>query len=462
MTKNAALADLPGPPGLPLLGNALRLDLSRLHLVLEAWAERYGSRYTFRIGRKPIVVLAEPEEVLAVLRDRPETFRRLGAIEAVNRELGMEGLFSVEGETWRRHRDQVMQGFDRAQLRRFFPALAGIAGRLVRRWEPWARSGRAFDGHADLTRYTVDVTTNFVFGCDLNILERGADTLQSQVDKILPMINRRVNAPFPYWRYWKTRADREVDRAMAAIRETCAGFIAASRARLAAPDAVPANLLEGLLTAGNGGEGLAEPEIIGNTVTMLLAGEDTSAHTLAWIIDFLCHDPEAQRRVQEEADALPERPEVQDLDRLVYLDGVMQEAMRLKGVAPLLFLEARRDAVIGGLAIPGGTGLMVLLRYPCLRERQFTQATEFRPDRWLLPRDSVRYPVHTKQALMPFGAGPRFCPGRHLAWIEIKTALAALCRNFHLAQAEGVERAEEHFGFTMKPSHLQIRLVSRR
>lgn len=474
MTEPRSLADLPGPRGLPFLGNALQINPGRLHRILEAWAGKYGSRYKLRIGPKPIVVLGEPEEVLSVLRDRPETFRRLGAIEAVIGELGMAGVFSAEGETWRRHRELVMQGFDRTQLRRFFPTLAEIAGRLVRRWAPAARSGEPFDGHADLTRYTVDVTTNFVFGCDLNTLERGADVLQAHIEKILPTINRRINAPVPYWRFWKFRGDREVDRAMAAVQEACAGFIAENRARLAAPppagalsgtenaDASQAsNLLEGFLSVGDGGTGLSEAEIIGNTITMLIAGEDTSAHTLAWIIDYLCHEPEVQRRVREEVDGLPEVPTSQDLDRLAYLDGVMQEAMRLKSVAPLLFLEANRDTVVGGLPIPRGTGIMALLRYPCLEERHFTRAAEFHPERWLLPRDLAAYPAHHKQALIPFGAGPRFCPGRHLAWIEIKAAMAALCRHYHLAAAEGVAPARERFGFTMMPSHLRIRIGTR-
>jgi cytochrome P450 len=465
MTKPAAFADLPGPKGLPLLGNLLQIDPARLHLILEAWAERHGPRYRFRLGPKPVLAVAEPSEVLEILRDRPENFRRLRAIESVIGEVGLGGVFSAEGETWRRYRELVMQGFDRTHLRRFFPTLAEIAGRLVRRWEPAARSGLPFDGHADLMRYTVDVTTNFVFDCDMNTLERERDTLQSQIEKILPNVNRRIGAPFPYWRFWKSRADREFEAAVEAVKTACAGFAATSRARLEhapAPAALPANLLEGLLLAAEEGTAFSEREVIGNAVTMLLAGEDTSAHTLAWIIHLLCGHPDAQERVQMEVDTLPDRPAPEDLDRLAYLDGVMSEAMRLKSVAPLLFLEARRDVVAGGVALGRGTGVMALLRYPCLQESQFSSAREFHPDRWLVPRDLGRYPAHHKQALMPFGAGPRFCPGRHLAWVEIKTALAALCRQFHFAAADDAGPASERFGFTMLPSHLRIRARSRR
>jgi hypothetical protein len=59
MTKPAAFADLPGPKGLPLLGSLLQIDPARLHLILEAWAERYGPRYRFRLGPKPVLVAEE-------------------------------------------------------------------------------------------------------------------------------------------------------------------------------------------------------------------------------------------------------------------------------------------------------------------------------------------------------------------------------------------------------------------
>jgi hypothetical protein len=98
VSKAACLRDLPGPHPLPIIGNAFQIAPSRLHLDLEAWADRYGPCYRFHIGRKPFVVLAESGVILEVLRDRPDGFRRLSAIEAVNSELGVRGVFSAEGD----------------------------------------------------------------------------------------------------------------------------------------------------------------------------------------------------------------------------------------------------------------------------------------------------------------------------------------------------------------------------
>src|SRR5215470_2007655 len=69
------LTSLPGPRGLPLLGNLLQLKATQLPTILEQWADRYGTLYTLRLGRKPVV--AELALIQTVLRHRPETFRRL-------------------------------------------------------------------------------------------------------------------------------------------------------------------------------------------------------------------------------------------------------------------------------------------------------------------------------------------------------------------------------------------------
>src|SRR3954471_13645361 len=68
---------LPGPKGLPVLGNLLDIDRSRLHVTLEGWARTYGDLYTFRVGRKRAVVVSEPTSVERALRGRPGLFRRV-------------------------------------------------------------------------------------------------------------------------------------------------------------------------------------------------------------------------------------------------------------------------------------------------------------------------------------------------------------------------------------------------
>src|SRR5712691_4611622 len=122
-TAGLPLTTLPGPRGLPLVGNLFQLKVTQLHTILEHWADTYGPLYTFRLGRRPVVVLAAPDLIQAVLRQRPETFRRLGAIAGVLEDIGDNGLFAAEGTAWRRQRRVGMPALNTPQLRQFFPTL---------------------------------------------------------------------------------------------------------------------------------------------------------------------------------------------------------------------------------------------------------------------------------------------------------------------------------------------------
>jgi hypothetical protein len=99
------LADLTGPRALPLLGNLHQFDLKRLHQTMEKWAQQYGPVYRVKVPTGPFLVVADPDLVGKVLRERPDTFRRPAVLAAVVAELGgMPGLFDSEGAMWRNQR----------------------------------------------------------------------------------------------------------------------------------------------------------------------------------------------------------------------------------------------------------------------------------------------------------------------------------------------------------------------
>ena len=96
------LEDLPAPSSLPWLGNLHQINPRRLHLQLEEWARTLGPSFTFRLGPKRIFVTSDVDIALSALKDRPGRFRRLSTMEPVAMKMGVNGLFSVEGEAWRR------------------------------------------------------------------------------------------------------------------------------------------------------------------------------------------------------------------------------------------------------------------------------------------------------------------------------------------------------------------------
>ena len=129
------LADLPRRPGCPLVGNFFQLELSRMHQVLAGWSDEFGPMFTFRLGRRPVVVVADPELIQEILKQRPHRYRRLSKVEEVFREMGVHGVFSAEGDDWKRQRKLAAQALDSAHLRAFFPILRRVTERLRRRWE---------------------------------------------------------------------------------------------------------------------------------------------------------------------------------------------------------------------------------------------------------------------------------------------------------------------------------------
>ncbi|MEO8081910.1 MAG: cytochrome P450 [Caldimonas sp.] len=464
------IADLPGPRGWPLVGNLFQIDKPRMHAQVEDWVREYGPFLRFRLGSRPMLVVADHAAMAAVLRDRPDGFRRTPRLEQVGNELGLAGgVFGAEGDRWRRQRRMVMAGFDPRHLKAYFPALVKVTGRLEGRWRRAARAGATIDLQSDLMRFTVDAISGLAFGSEINTLESDEEVIQRHLDKIFPAMFDRLLAPLPTWRWWKSAAVRDLDRSVAAVNTAIEGFIAQARTRLDAEPGrreAPANLLEAMLVAaGDEHSGITDREVAGNVMTMLLAGEDTTANSLAWMIWLLHENPDCLARARAEIDECagpmagwtPER-----LAGLAYVGACASETMRLKPVAPSIVLQALRDTTIADIRVPRGTLVWGALRSDSLDERHFPDAMRFDPDRWLHD-DPQRSAAAAARIAMPFGAGPRVCPGRHLALQEMTMVLAMLLHRFELesvATADG-DPPKENLSFTMAPVGLGMRLRER-
>jgi cytochrome P450 len=460
--------ELDGPPGWPLIGNLFEVRFDSFHRSLERWADLYGPIYRLRVGPRRLVVLSEPEAVKRMFRERPDLFRRTRALEAATVEMRLNGVFSSEGESWRRQRKIVAAALNPAHLKPFYPKLLATAERLRQRWLRAADSGAPVDLCRDLMRFTVDVTTQLAFGLEFNTIETDGPVIQQKLDKVFPILNWRVNAPFPYWRYLRLPRDRALDRALAEVEVQVDRIIADVRARMQADPTLyqqPTNFLEAMIAAKEA-EGIefSDADIFGNVCTLLLAGEDTTANTLSWTIDFFIQHPRHYARARAEVDAvlgehaLP--PDLDSTNRMPFLEAFNSEAMRLKPVAPLNAMEPLADVDILGYRVPKGTVVMLLTRRIALDETRFGHAREFDPERWLQREEERRCP-HDTSAFIPFGSGPRFCPGRNLALLQIRTVLAMLCRNFDVELADARRPVEELLAFTMMPTNLVVRLRRR-
>jgi cytochrome P450 len=187
---------------------------------------------------------------------------------------------------------------------------------------------------------------------------------------------------------------------------------------------------------------------------MVFAGEDTTANTIAWLLHLLSQNPQAAARLAQEADA------ASDMEQMPYLDACVQEAMRLKPVAPLMGAEAVNDVMLDGVQVPAGVVVFLLLRHSFALETPLDDGAQFRPERWLDPDMKQRLEDPARK-MVPFGGGPRFCPGRYLAMSEIRMVMSMLMRTFTIQTLPDAPPVEEMFTFTMTPSALPLLLRRR-
>ena len=151
------------------------------------------------------------------------------------------------------------------------------------------------------------------------------------------------------------------------------------------------------------------------------------------------------------------------LEELAYVEACINETMRLKPVATFLPSQAVRDTVIDGIEVPADTLVLGLIRPDATDGRYFAEPMKFDPDRWLTPKTGNAQAKSTTRVSMPFGAGSRLCPGRYLALLEMKLAMAMLLRTFSIERVGTIDGrpTRELFAFAMGPVGLRMKLTER-
>lgn len=458
--------DLPGPRPLPFLGNLVRP--SQANDQFEAWARQYGPMFKFYLGRQLVVGICDPDITRAVLQDRPDGFTRPMRGNEVMGELGVRGVFAAEGDDWRRQRRLLNPSFHGRHLDSFAEPIRIVTERLRDYWLGTARRAdpAGEDVLSDLMRYSVDVTSVVSFGHDLDTVSRGDSALQRRLSRIFDVLQQRINSPVDYWRL--PLVGLPTRRVMSWVRRFMHGLLREGRRSLQEhPERreKPHTLLESMLLANEGEDSkhpLTDEEVAANVITLLLAGEDTTANTLAWMLYHLARHPDVLARARAEADEIlgdAEVPTLEQARRLQYIDSVAQETLRMTPPTPLMPAQARRAIVVGGVAIPKGTVLMLMTRLIATTPGVYERPQEFDPSRWIggTPEERRR----RKRMMMAFGSGPRVCPGRSLALLECAMVTAMVLRTFDISVADPRAPVGERTSFTVQPTGIRIRFRER-
>ncbi|CAH7232966.1 cytochrome P450 [Vibrio crassostreae] len=450
------IEQLPMPPKSGFLGHVSYLKKPNVHQQMLSWVNEYGAYFRLKLGMKDVMVLSEPSQIKAILKSRPDDFRRLKSIESVFEEAGLNGIFSAEGDRWKHQRKLTEPMFQPSHLKHFYPKLSVITERLRKHFEKLSESETVVDLVSEFKKYTVDVTSLLAFGEDFNSIEQSDTPLGESLRHVFPVISQRSKSPIPLWRFFKTKKDTQFDASLEEIGHFVSTCIDKQRTRLAECPELresPENMLQIMLLEQELDTSLTDRDILANAITLLLAGEDTTANTLAWMAFLVSGNQGSEQALQSELADLGEASVLEwPIPRVPYMTAIMYEAMRLKPVAPQLYLEPTKDTYLGGFEIKKGTPVFVILHANGFDPDLFEDPMSFDPNRWINKKGA------SFSNLQPFGGGARLCPGRSLAIMEIKLAFHSLFNEFTLEPQQAPEDVVEQFAFTMSPVGFKVKI----
>lgn len=435
-----AIADVPGPRGLPLLGVLPQLLYDPLAFLMRA-AQTYGGFVRLRVAGADLYLATAPPVVKELLQERHRAFHK-GAVEPALIEIFGRGLITSDGETWLSQR-RLMQGvFHHHRLIDFAAVMAEATGRMLDGWA--AAVGRPVDLNAALARLTQEIILRTMFSTERPIeAEQLARCFTIVLDfgqlTMLGPVERLTRLPTP-WR-------RRFRQALGTLDAAVLRLIAERRASgIVQPD-----LLSMLLETQDAdtGERMDNRAIRDQVFNIYLAGYETTATLLTWACELLARHPEVTERLRRElAEVLGGRvPRFEDLSRLRYTRMVIDETLRLY---PPAWLSARRpieDTTLADYRVAAGA---TILYSPYITHHDpllWPDPERFLPERFLPEQAETR----PKFAYYPFGGGPHLCIGSNFALMEAQIVLAMICQRFFLSPVSD-RRLQPRVGLTLRPN----------
>ncbi|SEB47768.1 Cytochrome P450 [Tenacibaculum sp. MAR_2009_124] len=460
-TALRTLKDLQSPKGNILIGHIREFKKKDIHLILEKWAKEVGKIYTVKFGPARILVSADNDFNNQILKQRPDNFRRLSAINEVFVEMGLHTVFNAEGEHWKKQRKVVNESLNVKRVKSYYPIIREKNKHLIHKISSYAESNQSIEILKDFVAFTIDVTTEIAFGYKLNTINNQKDRFQNHLELIFPKINDRITATFPLWRYFPSKEDKKLVSSLEKIKLIVNGFIQEAKIKFENDSSLknnPANFLQAMLVESKKEESVFDDNVLyGNVIAMLIAGEDTTSNTLAWTLFHLSQSPEFIKKIRQEAiesysSNVPENYE--QISLLKHANAAVQEAIRLSPTTPVLIFQANKDVIVDNLSIPKNTTIILQNGYEPKTKDNFSEPEIFNPNRWI--SSLCPYQNHTPKSIKAFGGGARLCPGMHLSIIEMTSVISGICKNFEITLKGEPKDIKENFAFTMSPENLKL------
>jgi cytochrome P450 len=395
---------------------------------MERCQARYGDVWTMRIAQEgDWVMLSDPEHVKQVFTGDPKVFHAGEGNAILSPLVGHTSVLTLDEKAHMAQRKLMLPPFHGERMQRYGDLMRQIAEREIDSWPP----GRPFAVWPRMQAITLEVILEAVFGLEegprLDALrERLRQVLEASTDSVT-MLVLALLGPDRFSRLGIVR--RELDPAdellLTQIRESRADPQLDERE----------DILSLLLQARyEDGEPMADSELRDELMTLLVAGHETTATSLAWTLERLARHPEKLERLRAEVEAGEDD----------YLDAVVKETLRLRPVLPVVVRRLTEDTEVAGWRLPAGTKVAPCIHLMHRREDVYPEPRRFRPERFL------EQPAGT-YTWIPFGGGVRRCLGASFALFEMKQVLSALVTRVDISAPDPAPEPVRRRAITLTP-----------
>ena len=440
------MTTLPPGPGIPRVLQLLQW-VRRPLPFMEECARAYGDCFTIgfpglpgapaRSRRPTFVFFSHPEAIREIFTGDGEGLHAGEANSFLEPLLGEHSLLFLDGSRHLRERRMMQPPFHGERMQAYGEVMRDITASVVDGW-PVARP---FPIHREMQRITLEVILRTVFGLDEGPrLTRLRDLLVTLLDRATKPHVLLLQVDLGPWSPWGrlVRIGREVDQILFAEIARCRAERSSTRT----------DVLSMLVAARDeNGQPMTDQELRDEMFTLLVAGHETTATSLAWAFHRLLANPEVLERIRDELQGVTGGGSLEPsrVASLEYLDAVVKETLRLNPILPVVARRLVTPMRIGGRDLPAG-----VLATPCI------YLAHRRPDVWPNPArfDPTRFVGlrPSPYSFLPFGGGVRRCLGMAFALYEMKVVLAEVLRRVTLRAAPGHQVRVVRRSITLAPS----------
>jgi cytochrome P450 len=380
---------------------------------MEECARKYGDCFTIRFPTSPdpLVFFSDPDAVKEIFTGDPEQLRAGEANVIVRPFLGDYSLIVLDGVRHQRERRLMMPPFHGERMYVYGTVMREITDRTIDAWPV----GQPFAIHPHMQQITLNVILRTVFGLAEDATLARLRTLLTDVlaaganpFMLIPWLQLDLGPYSPWGKQIRRR--KEINQLL------FAEFARRRSADLSGRDDILSMLMQ---ARDEDGQPLSDQHLRDELMTLLVAGHETTATSLAWMLYRILSRPDVVEKLRTELQEVfgtdPVTP--QHVNKLEYLDAVIKETQRLNPILPVVGRRLKTPTTIGGHTLPAGSVAMPCIYLTHRREDVWPQPNEFRPERFLGKKP-------TPWEFFPFGGGPRFCLGAGFATYEMKIVLA--------------------------------------